>query len=196
MRVIQFAKFYGIKTVNIIRDAPNAIETHEFLKSLGADYVFTDTELSNPNIQSQIKQLQINTAFNCVGGKSSSDLLKLIEKKGSMITYGGMSGRPVQVSTGELIFRDKLVRGFWMTEWYKRKSIEERERMIEKVFEVRCLGGLCDLPSEILEWKRNKEIITDSSSEYNLNENDRFILEAVKNKCDGLTKPKLIIRVE
>ena len=47
-----------------------------------------------------------------------------------MVTYGGMSKKPVIISTGAFIFRDLRFRGFWMTEWNKIHEAKEREDML------------------------------------------------------------------
>ena len=50
-----------------------------------------------------------------------------------MVTYGGMSKRPVMIPTGKLIFDDVVYRGFWMTRWNEQASRAEREHMLEEV---------------------------------------------------------------
>jgi hypothetical protein len=47
-----------------------------------------------------------------------------------MITYGGMSRRPVMVPTGRQIFNDISLRGFWLSRWVQQNSKEERQKMI------------------------------------------------------------------
>ena len=50
-----------------------------------------------------------------------------------MVTYGGMSRRPIKLPTGPFIFQDKTCRGFWMSSWYmnesKRPSFDPIKRM-------------------------------------------------------------------
>ncbi len=41
---------------------------------------------------------------------------------GCMVTYGGMSRRPVTVPTAPFIFRDLTLRGFWMTRWTQEQD--------------------------------------------------------------------------
>ena len=44
-------------------------------------------------------------ALNCVGGNSSTEILKCLGKKGFHVTYGGMSLKPVVGPTSSLIFK-------------------------------------------------------------------------------------------
>ena len=55
--------------------------------------------------------------LNCVGGRATSDLLRVLDKSATLVTYGGMSKQPVTIPTAELIFQDLTCRGFWMSRW-------------------------------------------------------------------------------
>jgi trans-2-enoyl-CoA reductase len=64
--------------------------------------------------------------LNCVGGKATSDLLRVLDKSATLVTYGGMSKQPVTVPTAEFIFRDLVCRGFWMSRW-KAENLQGSE---------------------------------------------------------------------
>ena len=51
-------------------------------------------------------------AFNGVGGKSATELLRNLGQKGVMVTYGGMSRKPVTVPTGVFIFKEVRAVGY------------------------------------------------------------------------------------
>jgi len=69
-------------------------------------------------------------ALNCVGGETATHMTKLLEKGGTMVTFGGMSLKPVTISTSAAIFNDVTLRGFWMGEWYQSHSLEDRKKLI------------------------------------------------------------------
>lgn len=46
-------------------------------------------------------------------------MLRHLDSKGVLVTYGGMSREPVTVPTSALIFKDLTVKGYWMTRWNK-----------------------------------------------------------------------------
>jgi hypothetical protein len=48
-----------------------------------------------------------------------------------MVTYGGMSRKPVCVPTGRLIFNDVSLRGFWLSRWTETHGKAERRAMIK-----------------------------------------------------------------
>lgn len=104
--VIQLAKVHGIHTINIIRDRPGSEEAKNKLKQLGADEVFTETQLDMKNVKNLLGALpEPALGFNCVGGNAASLILKLLKQGGTMVTYGGMSKRPVTVPTSYFIFK-------------------------------------------------------------------------------------------
>lgn len=67
-------------------------------------------------------------ALNAVGGDSARLLLKLLEPHAgsTMVTYGGMSGKGVQVATPQLIFHDVRAAGYWHSRWMVRQHEQER----------------------------------------------------------------------
>lgn len=75
-------------------------------------------------------------ALNCIGGPSATAIARLLGENGTLVTYGGMSRKPIQLPTSLLIFKNVSVRGFWLTEWVKKHSASERAAMIQKVVEL------------------------------------------------------------
>eukprot|EP00742_Colponemidia_sp_Colp-10_P007995 GILJ01008627.1.p1 GENE.GILJ01008627.1~~GILJ01008627.1.p1 ORF type:complete len:379 (-),score=48.22 GILJ01008627.1:148-1176(-) len=132
--VIQIARDRNIKTINIVRNRPNIEALTAELKDLGADAVITDEVASTPAIKDVIKEIgQPKLGLNCVGGQSSAELARLLKFGGSLVTYGGMSRRPVTIPTGLLIFKDIKVRGFWMSRWLSEHSEQERGVMLHDI---------------------------------------------------------------
>ncbi|NWX19129.1 MECR protein, partial [Aegotheles bennettii] len=118
--VIQIAKASGIKTINVVRDRPDLSKLVERLMALGADHVITEEMLRKPEMKDIFKSIpKPRLALNCVGGKSTTEMLRHLQPKGTMVTYGGMAKQPVMVPVSAFIFRDVRLRGFWMTQWRK-----------------------------------------------------------------------------
>lgn len=135
--VIQIAASMGVSTVSIIRDRINLAEEVDALVSIGATKVVTEDEFKSARSRDVLGDLsRPKLALNCVGGSSSLLLSKLLAPCGTMVTYGGMSRRPVMIPTGKLIFDDVVYRGFWMTRWNEQAQHEDRERMLADVAEL------------------------------------------------------------
>ncbi|XP_037237289.1 enoyl-[acyl-carrier-protein] reductase, mitochondrial isoform X1 [Falco rusticolus] len=118
--VIQIAKASGIRTINVVRDRPGLPELVERLMALGADHVITEEMLRKPEMKDIFKSIpKPRLALNCVGGKSTTEMLRHLQPKGTMVTYGGMAKQPVMVPVSAFIFRDVRLCGFWVTQWKK-----------------------------------------------------------------------------
>ncbi|KAK6645873.1 hypothetical protein PHAVU_L001386 [Phaseolus vulgaris] len=135
--VIQLAKSRGIHSINIIRDRPGVNEVKEMLKNLGADEVFTESELEVKNVKSLLGGIpEPALGFNCVGGNAASLVLKFLRQGGTMVTYGGMSKKPVSVSTSSFIFKDLSLRGFWLQKWLNADKAEESRGMVDRLLSL------------------------------------------------------------
>ncbi|XDA73108.1 hypothetical protein R6Z07M_003382 [Ovis aries] len=121
--VIQIAAALGLRTINVLRDRPDLQKLTDRLKNLGADHIVTEEGLRKPEMKSFFKDVpQPRLALNCVGGKSSTELLRHLAPGGTMVTYGGMAKQPVIASASQLIFKDLKLRGFWLSQWKKDHS--------------------------------------------------------------------------
>ncbi|XWS28919.1 hypothetical protein CRYUN_Cryun25bG0113200 [Craigia yunnanensis] len=69
--------------------------------------------------------------FNCVGGNAASLVLKFLRQGGTTVTYGGMSKKPINVSTSPFIFKDLSLRGFWLQKWLSADKAEECRHMVD-----------------------------------------------------------------
>lgn len=115
--VIQLCKAWGLKSVGIVRNRPEIADLKKFLKQLGADEVLTEEEVRSTQIFKEKKYDKPKLGLNCVGGKSSTEMLRHLADKAVMVTYGGMSREPITIPTSALIFKDICFHGFWMTRW-------------------------------------------------------------------------------
>lgn len=133
--VHQLCRAWGINSIGIVRDRPEIAELKEMLKCLGATEILTEAEIRTSDIFKTGKVKKPRLAFNCVGGKSATEVSRHLDHKGILVTYGGMSREPVTVATGPLIFKDIAFRGFWMTRWSKENyNAPERSEMFKEIF--------------------------------------------------------------
>jgi len=136
LAVAQIAKARGIKVINVVRSRDN--DTDKFvsgLKSQGLDLVITEEQLaSSKEFASLTKGLpKPKLALNCVGGQSATNVARSLSNNGVMVTYGGMSRKPILVPTGALIFNNLTFRGFWMTRWNSNNPLSVREDMLNQI---------------------------------------------------------------
>ncbi|XP_026679612.1 enoyl-[acyl-carrier-protein] reductase, mitochondrial isoform X3 [Diaphorina citri] len=161
--VIQIARHWGLKTINIVRNRDDIDKLKSYLKSLGADYVFTEEELRNISRDASIPKPKL--ALNCVGGNSATNLLRTLVSKGVMVTYGGMSREPVQIPTSAFIFKDITLRGHWMTRWQKEnKESAERKSMMNELTEMMRTGKLAAPAHKFVTLKNFQEALMNTMS--------------------------------
>eukprot|EP01132_Coremiostelium_polycephalum_P002483 gene2483-3072_t len=135
--IIQMAKARGIKTINVIRNGPDYADTVERLKGLGGDIVVPEYYLRTTEFQKLISDIpKPKIAFNAVGGPSATELARNLAQNGQLVTYGGMSREPVTIPTSLLIFRNIQVRGFWLNEWVKSHTQQEKTAVFEYIYNL------------------------------------------------------------
>ena len=54
------------------------------------------------------QELQPSLALNCVGGASFVELTRRLRRSGTVVTYGGMSRKPITLSTVSTTHHDTL----------------------------------------------------------------------------------------
>ncbi|KAH6822074.1 Polyketide synthase [Perilla frutescens var. hirtella] len=141
--IIQLARVRGIQSINIVRDRPGSDEVKETLKKLGADEVLTEKQLEVKNVKSLLAGIpEPALGFNCVGGNAASLVLKFLKQGGTMVTYGGMSKKPITVSTSSFIFKDLSLRGFWLQKWLSSDKAMESREMIDYLLSLTRSGEL------------------------------------------------------
>ncbi|VDN17364.1 unnamed protein product [Gongylonema pulchrum] len=129
--VIQLARNWGLRTINVIRERPDFTEIANELKALGANEVFTEKQLK----EAKVKNARL--ALNCVGGRGTLFLIGCLGNDGIMVTYGGMSKQPIQAPTGPFIFKNIQLRGFWMSHWYTMEENKaERDVMFKELADL------------------------------------------------------------
>lgn len=150
--VIQMARAWGLRTVNIVRDRPGYEQLEQELLSLGATVVVKAERFSLPETRSYIREHLLGgvlprLGLNCVSGLATMDMADFLESSSSLVTYGGMSKRQPVISTGALIFKDIRFFGFWMSRWYQQATIDEkvareRDQMLQGIIEMFRRGQL------------------------------------------------------
>jgi NADPH:quinone reductase-like Zn-dependent oxidoreductase len=91
--IIQLAKLWGLKTVNVVRRA-SAVEG---LKALGADVVLVDGTKLAKQAAAATGEAKIRLGFDMVAGDATGQLAACLTRWGTVACYGAASGKPYQV---------------------------------------------------------------------------------------------------
>lgn len=117
----QFGAERGVNVVSLVRRA----EAVDEMKQAGvANLVSTDTEGWQDQVRAIVKDAPLLHGLDSVGGRSSDEMLALLSDGGTLVAFGAMSGRPLQVTPNHLLFGNKSVKGFWL---YRLLQTADRE---------------------------------------------------------------------
>ncbi len=163
--VIQIARQKGLRTANLVRRESLVEE----LKAIGGDLVLLDREGVVEEIRQAVNPGAVKVALNAVGGDSALRLLGVLGSGGRHVTYGAMSGRSLKVPNGLLIFRELTLRGFWVSQWKKRKSTDE----------------IAALYQELAKMVKEETLIQPVAAVYPIDEAREAVAHAAKDSRDG-----------
>lgn len=133
----------GVQVINLVRSAAGAEE----LRTLGIPHVVVTGEGGwKKAVRALPAGEPIVAGIDSIGGSASGDLLALLGDDGTLVSFGSMSGEPMQVSSGELIFKQATIKGFWAS----RVSSVNGKSAAELVAEILTLAlqGVLKLPVE------------------------------------------------
>lgn len=130
--VIRLAKMNGIKTINIVR----RIELEQELKNIGADIVLEDSE----NLSEEVKQLtngaEIKLAIDAIGGDIVLRLGDCLTDEATILNYGLLSGRNIEMTSYQTVFKRLILTGFWLSPWLQSMSRDEVFKMYNYLAEL------------------------------------------------------------
>ncbi|HWJ73415.1 MAG TPA: zinc-binding dehydrogenase [Kaistia sp.] len=134
-----FAKSRGINVVGLVRRDAGVAE----LAALGIDRVVSTAE---PGAERRVAAVTggapILRGVESVGGEAAREMLKLLAPGGKLIAFGSMSGAPLVIPSGDLIFRRITVEGFWGAARSASTSREDMTRMIGELIGMAAAGTL------------------------------------------------------
>lgn len=106
--VVRMARDRGIRTVNVVRRQESAAE----LERLGADVVLVGEEDLARRVAAATGNASVLLALDAIAGASAGRLVECLGFGGTLVTYGLLSGAPIQVPTARIVFEQIVVRGF------------------------------------------------------------------------------------
>ncbi|MDB4945888.1 MAG: alcohol dehydrogenase [Labilithrix sp.] len=106
------AKGRGIRVIHLVRSETGQRE----LAAAGIDdAISTDDPDWRAQVTARVGEGHIRYAFDSIGGQAASEILSLLAPGGTLVAFGSMSGAPMSIDSGELIFRQTKVEGFWLS---------------------------------------------------------------------------------
>jgi NADPH:quinone reductase-like Zn-dependent oxidoreductase len=130
--LVQIAKLRGINTVNVVR-RESAIAA---VREAGAEHVLVDGDDLPKQVRVLTGDAPIRLGIDCVGGVSTENLARCLAEGATLVNYGAMSGERCMISPRYFVFRDITLRGFWLSQWFKKADPAARKAVFAEV------GGL------------------------------------------------------
>ncbi|MEN8281423.1 zinc-binding dehydrogenase [Acinetobacter gerneri] len=140
------AKPRGINVISLVRRDIAIAE----LKELGIEYVVSTAQ---EDWKTQVKEIvadqPIIAAVDSIGGTASSDLVELLGENGTLVSFGTMKGEAMQIPSGDLIFKQATVKGFWGAKVSRELSSDNKKRLITELMQA-VLQKTLKLPVEAI----------------------------------------------
>lgn len=134
----------GVKVLSLVRSEASAASLH----ALGITWVLsTDAPDWKAQARALIGDGHVAAAAESVGGKAAADLVELLGERGTLVAFGNMSGEPMEIPAGALIYRQATVKGFWGSKTSREMSRENKLRLVEELLALAGSGQL-KLPVE------------------------------------------------
>lgn len=142
--VAMLAAVRGINVINLVRRDAGVEE----LKALGiGNAVSTARDGWQEQVRALAGDAPIVRAVDSVAGSAAGELLGLLAEGGELVSFGSMTGEPLQISSGNVIFKQATVRGFWGSKVMQATPPEDKRRMIGELLKA-ALDGSLALPVE------------------------------------------------
>ncbi|MGD8194205.1 zinc-binding dehydrogenase [Herbiconiux sp. P18] len=142
--VAQFAAARGVKVLGLVRRAAGVDE----LAALGIhDIVATDDDGWRERVAAVLDGASPRAAVDSVGGPAAGDLLSLLGDGGTLVSFGAMASGALELSSGDLIFKQATVKGFWGSRVSQDMDAAKRGALFGELIQ-RIGSGEVDLPVE------------------------------------------------
>ncbi|WP_040866339.1 zinc-binding dehydrogenase [Nocardia exalbida] len=134
-----FARQRGLHVLNLVR-GPASVAA---LRELGYEPVLdTESEGWRDQVEAATSGAPILRAVDQVGGRAAAAELALLAPGGQLISFGALSGQPLSLDPGALIFKQVVIKGFWGAKRIEEIGAEHRGRLIRELIGLAADGVL------------------------------------------------------
>lgn len=135
----QLARTRGIHVINLVRRA-------EAVKELSDLSIDNGVSTSEADWKDKVRAITggdpIAVGIDGVGGTASGDMLSLLGEGGQLISFGVMSGQPMQISSGDVIFKQAVVKGFWLAKLMTTMAPQDMRRLVGELVSRAASGDM------------------------------------------------------
>ncbi|AYA02398.1 NADPH:quinone oxidoreductase [Acinetobacter sp. WCHAc010034] len=125
--VAMIAQARGQQVINLVRRSSAVAE----LQALGIQHVVAADQA---DWREQVKAMHggqpLMAGVDSIGGAASGELLALLSENSLLVSFGSMSGEAMQIASGDLIFKQATVKGFWASAVNQQLPAERKKALI------------------------------------------------------------------
>ena len=142
--VAQLAAARGINFIGLVRRTAGIDE----LAGQGINnIVATDTEGWAEQVRAIAGDAPISAGVDSVGGHASGEVLSLLAENGTLVVFGAMESPVMQIGSGDIIFKQATVRGFWGSKVSTSMPAQKRGALLKELVNY-IASGVLTLPME------------------------------------------------
>lgn len=140
--VAQLGAARGLNVVGLVRRDAGVDE----LRAQGIDrIVATDDEGWRDRLAEITGGAPIRVGVDSVGGSAAGDVLSTLDVNGTLVVFGAMASPTLELASGDIIFKQATVKGFWGSVVSREMPADERGRLFQELF-GRIKDGTLTLP--------------------------------------------------
>lgn len=138
------AKARGVHVVNLVRRDAGVEE----LQALGIENVVSTAA---SGWKARVRELtggaSIRAGVDSVAGSATNDIADLLGDEALLVSFGSMTGEPMQILSGPVIFKQLTIKGFWLSKMSGTLAPGDRARLIGELIALVAKGEI-KLPFE------------------------------------------------
>lgn len=124
--VAMIAQARGLQVINLVRRSDAIAE----MQALGIQHVVaTDQDDWKAQVKALHAEQPLIAGVDSIGGRASGEILNLLSENSLLVSFGSMTGETMQISSGDLIFKQATVKGFWASVVSKEMPAERKKAL-------------------------------------------------------------------
>lgn len=124
--VAMIAQARGLQVINLVRRSDAIAE----MQALGIQHVVaTDQDDWKAQVKALHADQPLIAGVDSIGGRASGEILNLLSENSLLVSFGSMTGETMQISSGDLIFKQATVKGFWASVVSKEMPAERKKAL-------------------------------------------------------------------
>ncbi|MCB2108568.1 MAG: zinc-dependent alcohol dehydrogenase family protein [Rhodobacteraceae bacterium] len=136
--LIELAKLWGVKTVNVVR-RPELIPE---LKALGGDVVLVDAPDLAERVAAETGRAPIKLGVDAINGLATQRMADCLADGATLLAYGMAAGEMCQISPAVLFLRDIRLLGFYTVRQFSKRTPGQVRAIYEDLVDMFNKGQL------------------------------------------------------